>query len=168
MLDIVTSYHRIQFQGKRMIQTQDNGQKPLFGPDLGQLDPNSGHQNFYTELVVRHCSKLSSYAIWRETYEPNLRKWQKTDRRTGRRTEGQTDGQVWFHMRLSDWTRASNNILFENQFGFSMEVKYRRRNIYQKELCLGKEYFILASRKKGAGLSKFLNFVNEHSFKWIF
>ena len=36
MLDIVTSYHRIQFQGKRMIQTQENGQKPLFGPDLGK------------------------------------------------------------------------------------------------------------------------------------
>ena len=37
---------------------QENGEKPHFGPDLRLLGPNSGHQ-----LVVRNCSKLSSYAI---------------------------------------------------------------------------------------------------------
>ena len=41
MLDIATSYHRVQFQGKRMIQTQENGEKSHFGPDLGPLGPNS-------------------------------------------------------------------------------------------------------------------------------
>ena len=41
MLDIVASYHRIQFQGKLMIQTQENGEKPNFGPDLDPLGPNS-------------------------------------------------------------------------------------------------------------------------------
>ena len=34
MLDIVANYHRIQFQGKCMIQTQKNGEKPRFGPGL--------------------------------------------------------------------------------------------------------------------------------------
>ena len=37
MLDIVASYHCIQFQGKLTIQTQENVQKPHFGPDLGLL-----------------------------------------------------------------------------------------------------------------------------------
>ena len=35
MLNIITSYHCMKFQGKRMIQTQENGEKPDFGPDLG-------------------------------------------------------------------------------------------------------------------------------------
>ena len=42
MLDIVANYHRTQFHGKRKIQTQENGEKPHFGPDLGQLCPSSG------------------------------------------------------------------------------------------------------------------------------
>ena len=29
MLKIVASYHQIQFQGKRVIQTQENGKKKL-------------------------------------------------------------------------------------------------------------------------------------------
>ena len=37
MLDIVASYHSIQFQGKRMVQTPENGEKLQFGPDLGPL-----------------------------------------------------------------------------------------------------------------------------------
>ena len=34
MLDIVASYHSMQFQGKPMIQTQEKGEGPHFGPDL--------------------------------------------------------------------------------------------------------------------------------------
>ena len=30
-----------------MIQTQENDKKPHFGPDLGPLGPNSGHQCFF-------------------------------------------------------------------------------------------------------------------------
>ena len=47
MLDILTNYHHIQFQGKCMIQTQENEEKSYFGPDLGPLDPNSGRQFFF-------------------------------------------------------------------------------------------------------------------------
>ena len=42
MLDIVVNYHRTQFHGKRKIQTQENEEKPHFGPDLGHLCPNLG------------------------------------------------------------------------------------------------------------------------------
>ena len=36
---IVASYNYMQFQGKLMIQTQENGKKPHFCPDLGPLGP---------------------------------------------------------------------------------------------------------------------------------
>ena len=48
MLNIVASYHCIQFEGKRMIQTQENGKKPHFGLDLGPLGKNSDHQFFFS------------------------------------------------------------------------------------------------------------------------
>ena len=53
ILDIITSYYHIQFQGKRMIQTQENGEKPCLGPDLGTLGPNSGHQFFFLKIWLR-------------------------------------------------------------------------------------------------------------------
>ena len=61
-----------------MTQTQEIGEEPHFGPDLGPLGSNSDCQNFSTKLVVRHCSNLSSYAVQRKNREPNLRKEQKT------------------------------------------------------------------------------------------
>ena len=54
MLDIVASYYRLQFQGKPMIQTKENGEKPYFGPDLGPLDPNSGRMFFQKSGFVTH------------------------------------------------------------------------------------------------------------------
>ena len=47
MLDIVASYHRIQFQGKCMIQTQKNGKKPHVGSDLRPLHSILGRQFFF-------------------------------------------------------------------------------------------------------------------------
>ena len=66
-----TSCNLLQYQGKLMMQPWKNDKNTHFGP------------NFFSWilplLVVRHCSKLSSYAIWRKTNERNLRKWQKTN-----------------------------------------------------------------------------------------
>ena len=44
MLDIVASYHCMQFQGNLMIQTQENDKKTLFGPDLVPLGSKSGRE----------------------------------------------------------------------------------------------------------------------------
>ena len=46
MLGTAASYHRIQFQGKLMIQTQENDEKPHFGSDIGLLDPVWGAKIF--------------------------------------------------------------------------------------------------------------------------
>ena len=48
MLDIVASYHCIQFQRKLMNQTWENSQKHGFGPDFG---PNLGGQIFFQKSV---------------------------------------------------------------------------------------------------------------------
>ena len=46
MLDNVASCHCMQFQKKRIIQTQENDKKPHSAPDLGMLIPNLGCQFF--------------------------------------------------------------------------------------------------------------------------
>ena len=87
MVEIVASYHCMQFQGKLMIQTQENGEKAHFGSDLGPLDLNSGRENsFFKNLassVTRYHGQLSSCTISEKTNYPILRKL----------SEGQTDGQ---------------------------------------------------------------------------
>ena len=99
MLDIVAGYHRMQFQGKRVIQTQENGEKPHFGLDLGSLDPNLGRQIFFTNLtspVIRYHGQLSSCTMSIKTNGPILRKVSngRTDGQTHGRTDGQTDRQT--------------------------------------------------------------------------
>ena len=79
-LNIVASYRSMQFQGKLMNQTWENGKNPNFGPNFGTFVPNLGF-NFFLWILplldVTTCCKLLLYAISRETNEPNLKKWQK-------------------------------------------------------------------------------------------
>ena len=46
MLDIVASFHCMQFQGKLINQTRENGEKPSFGTDFGPFGPNLGSKTF--------------------------------------------------------------------------------------------------------------------------
>ena len=48
-LEIVASYHCMQFQGKRIIQTQENREKPHFRADFGPLR----RQNFFSKIWLR-------------------------------------------------------------------------------------------------------------------
>ena len=52
-----------------------------FGSDFGPFGINLGHQTIFLQLLfllgVKESSKLSSYAIYRKTNEPYLRKRQK-------------------------------------------------------------------------------------------
>ena len=54
MLDTIASYNCRQFQGKLRIQTQENGEKRHYGPNLGLLDTNSGRENFGSKIWLRH------------------------------------------------------------------------------------------------------------------
>ena len=52
----------MQFQGKPMIQTQENGEKPRFVPALDLLDPNSGC-NFVSPQVKRLANITYKHGI---------------------------------------------------------------------------------------------------------
>ena len=72
-----------------MIQTQENGKKPHFGPHLSLLGRNMGCQFFQKNLslsVTRYNDQLSSCTISEKTNDPT------TDRQMERRMDGQTDG----------------------------------------------------------------------------
>ena len=80
----------MQFHGKLMIKTQENGEKPHFGPNLGPLGPNWGRRNFFQNLassVFRYHGQLSSCTISEKTHDPILRKF------SDGRTDGWTDGR---------------------------------------------------------------------------
>ena len=70
----------MQFKGKLMNQTWENGKKTSFEPNISLFGANVGPKIFLWALillVVRHCFKLSFYAISRKTNEPILKKWEK-------------------------------------------------------------------------------------------
>ena len=89
MLGIVANYYCMQFKRKHMIQTQANGEKPHFGPDLGLLNLNLGHQNlFFKNLAspVTTChGQVSTYKVSEKTNDPILRKF------SDKQADGQTD-----------------------------------------------------------------------------
>ena len=60
MLNIVASYHCVQFQGKLMNQTWNNGKKPVSGPilaPLAQICPPLPKKKCY-EFYLTRCYKL--------------------------------------------------------------------------------------------------------------
>ena len=63
MLEIVASYHCIQFQEKLTSQNWKNGKKPSFGTDFGHFGPNLGTKFFYLYYMLDivasyHCMQL--------------------------------------------------------------------------------------------------------------
>ena len=78
----------MQFKGKLMNQTSENGKKTNFGSDFR---PNLGHQFFFPKnlasSVTRCHGQLSSCKIPEKTNDVILRKL------SDRRIDGQTDGR---------------------------------------------------------------------------
>ena len=64
--------------------TCENGKKTKtnFGLDFGPFGPNLGLKNVFLWVLplldVRHCHKLSLYAILGKTHNPNSTKWRNT------------------------------------------------------------------------------------------
>ena len=54
-LDIVTSYHCMQFQVKLMNQTWENGKKPSFGTNFSPFGPNLGPIFFSVDFTSTAC-----------------------------------------------------------------------------------------------------------------
>ena len=83
----------MQFQGKLMNQTRENGKKPSFGPDFGPPGPKSRHQFFFFFSKIWLHQSLDIMVSYhhvqyqKKTNDPILRKL------SDGRTDGQTDGQ---------------------------------------------------------------------------
>ena len=79
-----------------MIQTQQNGEKPLFRPDLHLLGPNSSHKFFFSKVwFYQSLDIMVSYhhvQYQKKNNSPIFRKL--IDGRTDGRTDGQTDRQA--------------------------------------------------------------------------
>ena len=72
-----------------MIQTQENGEKPCLGPDLGTLGPNSGHQFFFLKIWLRQSLDIMvSYHHVKYQKKLKIKSWENLV------TERQTDGQM--------------------------------------------------------------------------
>ena len=54
MLEIVWNYHCMQFYGKLIIQTQENGKKPHFKPNIGSFGSNLGSRFFQKSGFISH------------------------------------------------------------------------------------------------------------------
>ena len=94
MLDIVASYHCMQFQGKLITQTQENGEKTFFGPDVSTFGQIRAIKFFFFKknlalLVTRHHGQLSSCTIPEKTNDPVLRKVSDGQTDTDRQTHRQ-------------------------------------------------------------------------------
>ena len=93
ILDIVANYH-IQFQEKRMTQSQENREKACFGPKFGP--PIFLFKNLASS-VARYQSQLSSCKISKKTNDPILKKF----------TDGGMDGRTgWTDTQMDRRTRV--------------------------------------------------------------
>ena len=93
MLDIVASYHYMQFQGNLLNETWENGKKPSFGHDFGPFGQNSGRQFFYLFIFFKNLARQSldimvNYHHVQYQKKLMIQSWENlvTDGQTDRRT----------------------------------------------------------------------------------
>ena len=99
MLEIVARYHCMQFQGKCTILTQENGEKPHFGP---KLDPNSGRQSYPPQKKIWLRQPLEIMGSYHHVqYQKKLMIQSSENSVTDGHKDRQTDGREWFHRPLS-------------------------------------------------------------------
>ena len=80
-LDNVPSYYPMQFKGKIINQTWENSEKPNLGLDFCPFHPNLGPSNFFVGFTFTRCQTLLqalTLCNFKETYDPNSRKWWET------------------------------------------------------------------------------------------
>ena len=99
-LAIIPTYHYLQNQGKLMMQSQENGQKPQFGQILTISRPNISKLQIF--LKNRIHSNWRSYLALTSAQKPKnccSRFWEKYQR-------------VWFWANLQTFLRISPNQFF--------------------------------------------------------
>ena len=100
ILEIVSSNHRMQFQWKIRIQTQEMAKNLILSLILVRwTQVRTVKYFFFTNLafsVTRYHGQISECKISEKTNDPIMSKF------SDGRTDRQTDGRVWFHRTPSD------------------------------------------------------------------
>ena len=108
ILDIVASYHYMQFQRRIINQTWENAKKPSFGPNFGPFGPNLGHQIFFSK-IWQSLDIMVSYHHAQYQKKLMILSWEnlvtegRTDRRTDRRTRVISQGAVRLTSSVQKW-----------------------------------------------------------------
>ena len=91
MLDIVATYHCMQFQGKLTKHTWENSKKPSFESYVGPFVPNLGRQKFFFPKIwlFQSLDIMVSYHHVQRHKKLMIQSWENlvTDGQMGRRTE---------------------------------------------------------------------------------
>ena len=89
MLDIVASYHGIQCQRELMIQTQENGEKPHFGPDFWAQWSEIRTDKFFKKIWLRQSLDIMvNYHHAKYQDKLKIQSWENLVK------DGQTDGRT--------------------------------------------------------------------------
>ena len=144
MLGTIARYHCMQFQGKRMNQTWENGKKSRFWSIWAKFRP----PNFFslenpTPWVTRYHGQLSSCITSEKTNDPVLRKL--SDGRRDGQTDRETDGQAtrvisWWDLPQPDVIHCSKLSLY----AISRKTNQSNLKIWQKKLVLDPILVLLA------------------------
>ena len=135
MLDIIASYDCMQFQGKLMIQTQENGEKPHFGPKFGP--PIFFFKNLASSFTRCHSQlSSSSRATSEKANDPILRIFGRKDGQTEGQTDKQTDKSDFTERCPTKVERPTQKIIkkraakmenfWKNQTGYSNRLNHTR------------------------------------------
>ena len=126
MLDIVGSYHCMQFQGTLINQSWENDKKPSFRADFGPFGKHLGPKNCFSKIWL--CQSLDIIVIYHHVqYQKKLmiQFWENlvTDRWTWRWMDRWTDGLMdgwmdgwmdrqtneWMHRQIDPWNNQHTN-----------------------------------------------------------
>ena len=117
MLYIVASYHSMQFQGKLMNQTLENGKKTSFRHNFGPFGSGSPVFFFFKYLalsVTRYHGQVSSCTITEKTNNPISRKL--CERQKDRQRDRLTDKSDFVGQTLSNVEHPKTKKLIINFF----------------------------------------------------
>ena len=187
MLDIVASYHYMQFQGSLMNQTWENGKKPSFGHDFGPFGRNSGRQFIYLFIyffqksgssVTRYHGQLSSCTISEKINDPVLRKL--SDGRTDEQTvESDFIGRCLTNVERLKIFREKTAILFKksNLFGQTLFTYHPAKQFFRYHVYIFSSLDIWIPKcvltmkqllDQGADHSLWLSSCREFNLCWTF
>ena len=115
-----------------MNQTWENSKALNLRPDFGRFGPSLPPPKIFSWVLalvdVRHCHKISSYAILRrKTYNPNSRKWHKNSFWAWFRSVGPKFGSPIFFSKI--WLRQLLDIMVSYHHEYHIKLMIHKSSM---------------------------------------